>query len=64
MTLHRSEPEHDPCPMGCGRTTDDVAGGPCSACWDDAPGAGHCQMCGTHKDDPCECFDPQGDPRR
>lgn len=23
-----------PCPMGCGSTTDDVAGGPCSACWD------------------------------
>jgi hypothetical protein len=24
----------EPCPMGCGRTTDDVAGGPCSKCWD------------------------------
>ena len=22
-----------PCPMGCGNLTDDVAGGPCSACW-------------------------------
>jgi hypothetical protein len=21
------------CPMGCGRTTDDAAGGPCSSCW-------------------------------
>lgn len=27
----------EPCPMGCGRTTDDVAGGPCSTCWDEAP---------------------------
>lgn len=24
----------DLCPMGCGRTTDDVAGGPCKRCWD------------------------------
>lgn len=24
-----------PCPMGCGNLTDDVAGGPCSACWYD-----------------------------
>jgi hypothetical protein len=22
------------CPMGCGRTTEDVYGGPCKACWD------------------------------
>jgi S4 domain len=22
------------CPMGCGRMTDDVYGGPCSTCWD------------------------------
>lgn len=22
------------CPMGCGRATDDVAGGPCTDCWD------------------------------
>lgn len=29
--------EFDECPMGCGRTTDDVAGGPCSACWDEVP---------------------------
>lgn len=24
----------DPCPMGCGRTTEDVYGGPCKACWE------------------------------
>ena len=55
----------DMCPMGCGRTTDDVAGGPCSACWDEAPGVAPrgCQMCGAHEDDPCDCFDPQGDNR-
>lgn len=23
----------EPCPMGCGRTTEDVYGGPCKACW-------------------------------
>lgn len=23
----------EPCPMGCGRATEDVYGGPCSACW-------------------------------
>ncbi len=39
------EPEHipdvppdlskpDPCPMGCGRATEDPYGGPCGACWD------------------------------
>ena len=22
-----------PCPMDCGRFTEDVAGGPCTACW-------------------------------
>jgi len=22
-----------PCPEGCGRMTDDVAGGPCTDCW-------------------------------
>jgi hypothetical protein len=27
--------DFDPCPMGCGRLTDDVAGGPCSKCWDE-----------------------------
>jgi hypothetical protein len=27
----------EPCPMGCGRTTEDVAGGPCEACWELAP---------------------------
>jgi hypothetical protein len=26
--------EWDMCPMGCGNPTDDVAGGPCSDCWD------------------------------
>jgi len=25
--------ERDPCPMGCGGTTEDVYGGPCAACW-------------------------------
>jgi len=25
--------DSDPCPMGCGNLTDDVAGGPCSQCW-------------------------------
>jgi hypothetical protein len=25
--------EHDMCPMGCGRTTEDPYGGPCSVCW-------------------------------
>jgi hypothetical protein len=29
----------EPCPMGCGRTTDDVTGGPCSTCWQEAPRA-------------------------
>jgi hypothetical protein len=24
-----------PCPMGCGRTTEDPYGGPCEHCWDD-----------------------------
>lgn len=33
--------EPEPCPMGCGRTTEDVAGGPCYACWDLAPTADH-----------------------
>lgn len=28
------------CPMGCGRTTEDPYGGPCSACWDAAPTEG------------------------
>lgn len=27
----------DTCPMGCGGMTDDVAGGPCSSCWDAVP---------------------------
>ena len=22
------------CPMGCGRTTEDTAGGPCAKCWE------------------------------
>jgi hypothetical protein len=26
------------CPMGCGRTTTDPAGGPCAGCWDELPG--------------------------
>jgi hypothetical protein len=30
---HREEVEHDPCPMACGRTTEDPYGGPCEACW-------------------------------
>lgn len=31
----------EPCPMGCGRTTDDAYGGPCERCWDLAePGHG------------------------
>lgn len=25
---------NDACPMGCGRTTEDAAGGPCSKCWE------------------------------
>lgn len=25
--------ELTPCPMGCGRMTEDPAGGPCHACW-------------------------------
>jgi hypothetical protein len=28
-----AEAEHDMCPMGCGYVTEDVAGGPCNACW-------------------------------
>ena len=28
--------EPEPCPMGCGRTTENVAGGPCYACWEKA----------------------------
>ena len=31
------ELEFDPCPMGCGRMTDDPYGGPCTQCWKDAP---------------------------
>jgi hypothetical protein len=30
-------PEYMPCPMGCGRTTDDPYGGPCTDCWDNVP---------------------------
>jgi hypothetical protein len=30
-------PDLEPCPMGCGRTTEDVYGGPCKACWDAVP---------------------------
>lgn len=32
---HPEEPDDTPelCPMGCGRTTEDVYGGPCKACW-------------------------------
>lgn len=26
--------EIEPCPMGCGRTTEDPYGGPCSKCWE------------------------------
>lgn len=29
--------EPQPCPMGCGRTTEDPYGGPCNKCWDEAP---------------------------
>lgn len=29
--------DHDPCPMGCGRTTEDPYGGPCRECWKTAP---------------------------
>ena len=29
--------EPELCPMGCGRTTEDPYGGPCSKCWDNAP---------------------------
>lgn len=32
--LDLDDMDHVPCPTGCGRTTDDAAGGPCSACWD------------------------------
>ncbi|MGW3346778.1 hypothetical protein ACWDA3_25995 [Nonomuraea rubra] len=33
----------DLCPQGCGRTTEDAAGGPCNACWNAVtmPGWGH-----------------------
>lgn len=31
------EPVFDLCPGGCGRTTDDPYGGPCSICWDSVP---------------------------
>lgn len=24
----------EPCPYACGNLTDDIYGGPCSACWD------------------------------
>ncbi len=30
--------ENDPCPMGCGGTTDDPYGGPCRRCWAAVPG--------------------------
>ncbi|MFB4273052.1 hypothetical protein [Nonomuraea sp. GTA35] len=32
--------EIDLCPQGCGRTTEDAAGGPCRACWDAVPMSG------------------------
>lgn len=35
--VRRQPEEPEMCPMGCGRTTDDVAGGPCSECWKVAP---------------------------
>lgn len=38
--------DRDPCPMGCGNLTDDVAGGPCSACWDTAPIPGQVDIFG------------------
>lgn len=31
------EDEPELCPMGCGRTTEDPYGGPCSKCWDKTP---------------------------
>lgn len=31
------EDEPQPCPMGCGRTTEDPYGGPCEKCWENAP---------------------------
>ncbi len=30
------ETREDACPMGCGATTEDVYGGPCTACWKQA----------------------------
>lgn len=29
------ETDLQPCPMGCGRMTEDPAGGPCEVCWED-----------------------------
>lgn len=29
-----SDDLRDPCPMGCGNQTEDVAGGPCKECWE------------------------------
>lgn len=38
--------DRDPCPMGCGRLTDDPYGGPCTACWSAV------NDCPTEDDDP------------
>jgi hypothetical protein len=54
--------ELEPCPMGCGGLTDDVAGGPCKTCWDNLPDdVDDCWEC--HEgwracDDPIQCFAP------
>lgn len=32
--------ELEPCPMACGRMTEDPYGGPCQACWDALPRPG------------------------
>jgi hypothetical protein len=31
------DPTPEMCPMCCGRTTEDVYGGPCQTCWNDSP---------------------------
>lgn len=63
-----SDSDLQPCPMGCGRITEDVAGGPCDACWssiDEGPEDMTCVHCGSpydggHRCGTCGNGDPEG----
>ena len=57
-----------PCPMGCGRMTEDPGGGPCHACWDRVyvdrdDEESVCVRCGAHYDGGHRCQEcGNGDP--